>query len=58
MYKIEVTNKYKKDLKKHIKHTYNMNVLEEVEDILVNEKVLPAKYKIPIQIKELEFLTL
>ena len=36
---------FRKDYKKIVKRGYNILLLEEVIELLVNEKSLPAKYK-------------
>ena len=36
---------FRKDYKKIVKRGYNVALLEEVIELLINEKSLPAKYK-------------
>ena len=45
IYEIEVTNQYKKNLKKAFKRGYNLALLEKVVDMLASGETLPAKYK-------------
>ena len=45
MYKIEVTNRFKQNLKKLQKSGFNMKILNDVIDMLANGKILPEKYR-------------
>lgn len=44
MLKIVYTSKFKKDYKKIKKRGYNLKLLEEVLNLLINESPLPQKY--------------
>lgn len=44
MLKIVYTSKFKKDYKKVKKRGYNLKLLEEVLNLLINETPLPQKY--------------
>ena len=45
MLKIEISTKFKRQYKLFIKRGYNISKLDEVIDILVNNKALPLKHK-------------
>lgn len=45
MYEIQVTNKFKKDLKTAIKRGYSIETLNNVVDTLANGQPLPEKNK-------------
>lgn len=45
MYKIRPSAKFQKDLKRIQKRGYDITLLKDVINLLVNEKVLPIKYK-------------
>jgi mRNA interferase YafQ len=44
-YKIKVTNKFQKDLKRIEKRGYNLKHLSDVVKIIASGKALPAKYR-------------
>lgn len=45
-YKIEITNKFKKEYKKLItKQGYNENEFKKVVEMLANDEVLPEQYR-------------
>lgn len=44
MLKIRYSSRFKKDFKAIIKRGYNVKLLEEVLNLLVQEKALPQKY--------------
>lgn len=44
-FKLEMTGKFRRDLKTVIKRGYDMDLIQEVIDMLVEGKPLPAKYK-------------
>lgn len=46
MYELEITNKFRKELKAAIKRGYDMNLLQYVVDTLCAGQALPAKLKI------------
>ena len=45
MYKIRPSSKFQKDLKRIQKRGYDITLLKDVLNLLVNGKVLPIKYK-------------
>ena len=45
MYKIRVTGKFQKDLKRASKRGYDLSRLEKVVDLLASGKQLPEKYR-------------
>ena len=45
MYKIRPSAKFQKDLKRIQKRGYDITLLKDVINLLVNEKVLPIMYK-------------
>lgn len=45
MIKINFTNQFKKDYKKVKKRGYDIKLLEEIINILINKKNIPKKYK-------------
>jgi len=45
MYKIEYTNKFKKDVKRSIKRGYDISLLEKAIDLLQQSGTLPPQYK-------------
>lgn len=45
MLKVQYSNQFKKDYKLIQKRKYNINLLKEVVQLLVEEKPLPKKYK-------------
>ena len=45
MYKIEYTNKFKKDVKRAIKRGYNISLLENAIELLQTSGKLPPQYK-------------
>ena len=45
MYKIEYTNKFKKDVKRAIKRGYDISLLENAIDLLQKSGTLPPQYK-------------
>ncbi len=45
MYKLEYTNRFKKDLKRCQKRGYDMNLISNVIKILVETGSLPAEYR-------------
>lgn len=44
MLKIRYSNRFKKDFKSIVKRGYDVKLLEEVLNLLVQEKALPQKY--------------
>ena len=44
-YELEITNKFKKDLKAAIKRGYDLRLLQTVVDLLCSGESLPAVYK-------------
>ena len=44
MYKVRISNKYKKDLKLLQKRGYNLDLLDDVIDLLIAREALPQKY--------------
>lgn len=44
MYKVRISNKYKKDLKLLQKRGYNLDLLDDVIDLLIAGEALPQKY--------------
>ena len=46
MYKIRPSAKFQKDLKRIQKRGYDITLLKDVLNLLVNGKILPIKYKV------------
>ena len=45
MYRIDYTNKFKKDVKRAVKRGYDISLLEDAIDLLQKSGTLPPQYK-------------
>ncbi|NLD18678.1 MAG: type II toxin-antitoxin system YafQ family toxin [Clostridiales bacterium] len=45
MYKLQLTSKFKKDLKRVQKRGYDLSLLEDVIDLIMTGEPLPEKYR-------------